>query len=139
MPSYGRSSFPSTSQQLGTAEQRAANPPRVRVRGERVGKGEVETKATKVPRGRSGTRDHWEQHGHEFPEYRNAREYKKGAIDFCRDPATRRFYCRHQGRPTIGYYNSETNTFAVTSVNGETIYIRIFALRMSSNMCGTFE
>jgi hypothetical protein len=95
MPSQGRTSFSSSSEQLGTPEQRAAG--RVRVRGERVGEGEVGTKAMEVPKGRSGAREHWEQHGNEFPEYRNARKYEKGAIDFCRDPATRRFYYRHQG------------------------------------------
>jgi len=120
MPDYNRSSFPSTSEQIGTAEQRAAG--RVRTRGEPVGPGEVGTKATSVPAGRTGLRDHWAQHGHEFPEFRSARQYQEGAIDFCRDSSTRRFYYRHQGRPTIGYYNVETNTFAATSVDGETIY-----------------
>jgi hypothetical protein len=120
MPRQGRSGFPSTSEQIGTAEQRTAG--RVRVRGERVGSGEVGTKATDVPGGRTGARDHWTEHGREFPEYRNARQYEQGAIDFCRDPATRRFYYRYNGRPTIGYYNASTNTFAATSVDGKTIY-----------------
>jgi hypothetical protein len=120
MPRHGRSGFPSTSEQIGTAEQRAAG--QVRVRGERVGPGEVGTKRTEVPAGRTGARDHWRQHGHEFPEYRSARQYEQGAIDFCRDPATRRFYYRFDGRPTIGYYNASTNTFAATSVDGQTIY-----------------
>jgi hypothetical protein len=120
MPREGRSGFGSTSEQIGTAEQREAG--KVRVRGQTVGEGEVGTKATEIPGGRTGTRDHWAQHGHEFPEYRNARQYEQGAIDFCRDPATRRFYYRHYGRPTIGYYNPSTNTFAATSVDGKTIY-----------------
>jgi hypothetical protein len=120
MPRQGRSGFGSTSEQIGTAEQRAAG--KVRVRGQRVGEEEVGTKATEVPGGRTGARDHWAEHGHEFPEYRNARQYEQGAIDFCRDPATRRFYYRHYGRPTIGYYNPSTNTFAATSVDGKTIY-----------------
>jgi hypothetical protein len=121
MPSKGRSSFPRSSEQLGTAEQREAG--RVRVRSERVGKGEVGTKATEVPSGRSGTREHWEEHSEEFrSEFSNARAYEKGAIKFCRDPVTRRFYYRRQGRPTIGYYNSTTNKFAATSVDGKTIY-----------------
>jgi hypothetical protein len=120
MPSRNRSAFASTSEQIGTAEQRAAGD--VRVRGQRVGPGQVGTKATEVPGGRTGLRDHWQQHGAEFPEYRNARQYQQGAIDFCRDPATKRFYYRFGGRPTIGYYNEATGTFAATSVDGETIY-----------------
>ncbi len=120
MPRRGRTNFPSTRVQMGTPEQRAAG--RVRTRGERVRRGEVGTQATGVPRGRSGVRDHWREHGREFPEYRNARQYEQGAIDFCRAPTTRRFYYRHEGRPTIGYYNTETNTFAATSVDGTTIY-----------------
>jgi hypothetical protein len=120
MPREGRSGFGSSSEQIGTAAQRETG--NVRVRGQRVGKGQVGTKATEVPGGRAGARDHWLQHGHEFPEYRNARQYEKGAIAFCQDAATRRFYYRHYGRPTIGYYNTSTNTFAATSVDGETIY-----------------
>jgi hypothetical protein len=120
LPDYKRSSFPGTSEQIGTAPQRAAG--KVRTRGEPVGPGEVGTKATSVPGGRTGLRDHWAEHGHEFPEFRNARQYQQGAIDFCRDSTTRRFYYRYEGRPTVGYYNIETNTFASTSVDGETIY-----------------
>jgi len=121
MPRQGNTSFPSSRVQIGTAEQRAAG--RVRGRGQRVRRGEVGTQATSVPRGRSGARDHFREHGAEFPEYPNARAYEQGAIDFCRDSSTRRFYYRHQGgRPTIGYYNIETNTFAATSVDGRTIY-----------------
>jgi hypothetical protein len=120
-PSAKRSRFPRSSEQIGTAEQRKAE--KVRARGERVREGEVGTKVTEVPEGRMGLRDHWEEHGRgEFPEYRNAREYEQGAIRFCLDPATRRYYSRYGRRPTIAYYNVETNTFAVTSSDGETIY-----------------
>lgn len=119
MPSQGQSFFPRMNQQLGTAEQRSAG--QVRARGEK-GKGKIETKSLEVPEGHSGARDHWKEHGNEFPEYRNSREYVKGAIDFCRDPDTHRFYYKNLGKRTIGYYNSKTNTFAATSVDGKTIY-----------------
>lgn len=119
MPSK-ESRFPPMSQQLGTAEQRKAG--KVRVRGEKVGKGEIGTKSMEIPRGRSGVRDHWEFHKKDFPEYRSSREYLKGAIDFCRDPDTHRFYYKNLGKRTIGYYNLKTNTFAATSVDGKTIY-----------------
>ena len=72
--------------------------------------------------GRIGLHDHWVEHGHEFPEYRNARAYLAGAIDFCRAEATRRFYYRRLGRPGIGYYNRDTGTYAATSVDGEVIF-----------------
>jgi len=120
MPTPKGSDFPETSEQVGTPAQRSQR--RVRARGERVGSGEVGTKTTDVPGGRSGTREHWNEHGHEFPEYSSARQYKEGAIDFCRAPTTRRFYYRHNGRPTIGYYDPATNTFAATSVDGSTIF-----------------
>ena len=117
-----RSRFPETRTQMGTPAQRQEG--LVRPRGERVGPGEVGTQAMDVPGGRSGLREHWQQHGNEFPEFRNARQYQEGAIEFCRDPSTRRFYYRFgpEGRPTIGYYNMETGTFASTSVDGETIF-----------------
>jgi hypothetical protein len=120
MPTRNGSDFPETSVQVGTSVQRIQG--RVRARGERVGPGEVGTKATDVPGGRSGTREHWNEHGHEFPEYSSARQYVQGAIDFCRAPTTYRFYYRYSGRPTIGYYDPATNTFAATSVDGRTIY-----------------
>jgi Domain of unknown function (DUF4157) len=120
MPTAKESSFPETSAQVGTPWQRERG--RVRGRGKRVGKGEVGAQTTDVPRGRSGTREHWNEHGHEFPEYSSARQYEEGAIDFCRASTTRRFYYRHGGRPTIGYYDTATNTFAATSVDGRTIY-----------------
>ena len=120
MPAGNRTRFPETKVQMGTAEQRAAG--QVRVRGERVAKREVGTKAMEVPAGRSGLGEHWAEHGAEFQEYRNARQYFQGAIDFCRDSTTRRFYYRFGGRPTIGYYNLETGTFASTSVNGSTLF-----------------
>jgi hypothetical protein len=119
-PALNRTSFASTSEQIGTAEQREAGD--VRVRGQRVGPGQVGTKAMNVPGGRTGLRDHWLEHGGEFPEYRNARQYEQGAITFCLDSTTKRFYYRYQGRPTIGYYNEATGTFAATSLDGETIY-----------------
>ena len=120
MPTPNESNFPETSAQAGTPAQRSQD--RVRARGERVGPEEVGTKMTEVPGGRTGTREHWNEHGEEFPEYSSARQYKEGAIEFCRAPTTRRFYYRHHGRPTIGYYDPATNTFAATSLNGRTIF-----------------
>lgn len=121
MPNHSKSGFPTTSQQLGTAEQRAAR--RVRKRGERVGAGEQGTKSTDIPGGRTGPRDHWHEHGQEFPEFRNARQYERGAIDFCQAPTTRRFYYKSSGgRPTIGYYDVKSKGFAATSVDGEKIF-----------------
>jgi hypothetical protein len=121
MPNRRETSFPSTSEQTGTPFQRQQG--LVRGRGERATQpGEVTTKASNVAPGRTGLREHWEHHGPEFPEYKNAREYEAGAIDFCRDPSTRRFYYRFRGRPGIGYYNAETGTFASSSVNGKTIF-----------------
>ncbi len=70
--------------------------------------------------GRIGLHDHWVGHAREFPEYRNARDYLCGAIEFCRSGTTHRFYYRRYGRPHIGYFNRETGTYAATSVDGET-------------------
>src|SRR6185503_20359156 len=117
LPDRG-SAFSDTPLQLGTAEQRTAG--LVKGRGEPVGPGEVGTKSTTVPSGRTGVRDHWAQHGHEFPEFRNARAYEEGAVEFCRAPTTRRFYYRFHGRPTVGYYDLATGTFAASSVDGKT-------------------
>src|SRR4051812_21648442 len=72
--------------------------------------------------GRVGVHEHWIAHGHEFTDYGNAREYWAGAIAFCCAPTTRRFYYRRLGRPTIGYYNRETGTYAATSVDGQFIF-----------------
>src|SRR5690349_12252246 len=64
--------------------------------------------------------EHWGAHGMEFPEYRNANEYLRGAIEFCCAENTYRFVYRRQ-QTTIGYYNRDTGTFAASSVNGEVI------------------
>jgi hypothetical protein len=69
-----------------------------------------------------GLHEHWVKHGHEFPEYRNARSYFNGVVEFCGSNTTRRFYYRRYGRPGIGYFNRETGTYAATSVDGETIF-----------------
>ena len=115
-----KTSFASTSEQMGTAEQRTSG--MVTGRGQKRIKGSVRSKALRIPGGRFGSRDHWQQHGHEFQEYNNARQYKQGAVDFCREPDTRRFFYKHHGEPRIGYYNEETNTFASTSIDGATIF-----------------
>ena len=72
--------------------------------------------------GRVGLHEHWAEHGHEFPEHNNAREYLAGAIAFCSGETTRRFYYRRYGRPGIGYYDRETGTYAATSVDGQMIF-----------------
>jgi hypothetical protein len=121
MPTPSGSRFPETSAQVGRVSQRVER--RVKGRGQRVGPGDVRAQTARVPGGRSGTREHWDWHKEEFPEYSSARQYVQGAVDFCRAETTKRFYYRSQGgNPRIGYYDAVSNTFAATSVDGRIIF-----------------
>jgi pyocin large subunit-like protein len=62
--------------------------------------------------------EHWEKHGGEFPEFRNAQEYEAGALAFVTNPP-RGALTKTNNRGDTLYYDPVTNTFAVKDNRGE--------------------
>ena len=63
---------------------------------------------------------HWKDHGSDFPQYRNAKEYAEGANDFVRNPpdGTLSKVRTDRSPGDTVYYHPGTNTFAVKSKDG---------------------
>ncbi len=61
---------------------------------------------------------HWRRHGHEFPEFRNAREYVEAARAFVSNPPKGVLMKRRENGELL-IYDPRTNTFAVRSATGE--------------------
>jgi len=62
--------------------------------------------------------EHWEKHGREFPEFRTAEEYEKGALEFVTNPPPGTLTKTDDRGDTL-YYNPASNTFAVKNRRGE--------------------
>jgi pyocin large subunit-like protein len=62
--------------------------------------------------------EHWRKHGGDFPEFRDAGEYERGAAGFVhRPPAGTRI--KHRANGDTLFYDPGTNTFAVEDARGE--------------------
>lgn len=62
--------------------------------------------------------EHWQKHGHDFPRYRNAGEYERGAADFVHHPPAGTLE-KHRRNGDTEFYDPQTNTFAVENRHGE--------------------
>ena len=62
--------------------------------------------------------EHWEKHGAEFPEFRNAHEYAAGALRFVSHPPPGALTKSRDNGDTL-FYDPNTNTFAVKDRRGE--------------------
>ena len=61
---------------------------------------------------------HWNKHKGEFPEYKNATQYAKGARDFVNNPPVGTQSAVRVKKGETIYYDPNTNTFAVVGSNG---------------------
>jgi pyocin large subunit-like protein len=62
--------------------------------------------------------EHWEKHGAEFPEFRTALEYERGALAFVTSPPPGTLTKRNDRGDTL-FYDPASNTFAVRDAQGE--------------------
>jgi hypothetical protein len=61
--------------------------------------------------------EHWEEHGAEFPEYQNAKQYVEGAKDFFKNPPTGTLTKVRSNGDKL-FYNPANNTFGVQAADG---------------------
>ena len=61
---------------------------------------------------------HWQKHGREFPEFRSAQDYERGAQAFIATPPAGTLTKQRANGDTL-LYNPATNTFAVADRRGE--------------------
>ena len=62
--------------------------------------------------------EHWEKHGAEFPEFRTAVEYERGALAFVTSPPPGTLTKTNDRGDTL-FYDPASNTFAVRDAQGE--------------------
>jgi filamentous hemagglutinin len=60
---------------------------------------------------------HWLKHGAEFPEFHNAAEYEKGALEFVTHPPPGTLTKHRENGDTL-FYDPRSNTFAVATGAG---------------------
>lgn len=61
--------------------------------------------------------DHWKKHGHEFPEFQNAKQYAEGAQKFMTDPPPGTLVKLRDNGDML-FYDPVSNTFGVQNVDG---------------------
>ena len=62
--------------------------------------------------------EHWLKHGRDFPEFRDAAEYERGALAFIHHPPAGTLI-KHRFNGDTLLYDPATNTFAVEDGDGE--------------------
>jgi filamentous hemagglutinin len=62
--------------------------------------------------------EHWEKHGGEFPEFRTALDYERGALAFVTSPPPGTLMKTNDRGDTL-FYDPASNTFAVRDAQGE--------------------
>lgn len=62
--------------------------------------------------------EHWEKHGSEFPEFRTALDYERGALAFVTSPPPGTLTKTNDRGDTL-FYDPASNTFAVRDARGE--------------------
>jgi len=73
--------------------------------------------ATKKLSGVENAFEHWGNHGDEFPEYGNAKQYVEGAHEFFSNSPEGTLMKSRENGDTL-FYHPESNTFGVTNSNG---------------------
>jgi len=68
--------------------------------------------------GSANAEEHWQKHGHEFPEFHSAQDYERGAQNFIAAPPAGTL-TKHRDNGDTLFYNPATNTFAVADRRGE--------------------